>query len=274
MRQMQVLSDEAIRAYAPSVFAEEPSYLTSDRYRFFPTYEVLNGLRANGFLPVMAKQTRVRDGARKSYTKHMIRFRHEIYNKANNVGDLIPEMVLTNAHDGTSSYRLLAALLRLVCLNGMVAGGVDKFDMRVRHKGDERMVEDVIDASFEIIETFPEVLDAADEMSKMPITQRQAMAYAEAAHSLRWHKEDERGVVHAPIAPEQLLQRRRVEDNVNTVFGVFNVVQENLMKGGIAGYSAKRRPTRTREIKNITEDIRLNRALWILAESLKDQVAV
>lgn len=45
--------------------------------------------------------------------------------------------ILLNSHDGTSSYQMLAGVLRFACQNGMVAGE-NVIDIRVPHKGDDR----------------------------------------------------------------------------------------------------------------------------------------
>ncbi|MCG5526544.1 DUF945 domain-containing protein, partial [Ectothiorhodospira haloalkaliphila] len=71
----------------------------------------------------------------------------------------------------------------------------------------------------------------------------------------------------APIKPENLLEARRREDAQDqTLWGAFNKAQENLLKGGIRGRSRSGRRTRTRPIHSVTEDVRLNRALWRLTE--------
>ncbi|MBE0472562.1 MAG: hypothetical protein IBX55_24025 [Methyloprofundus sp.] len=54
---------------------------------------------------------------------------------------------------------------------------------------------------------------------------------------------------------------------------MFNRVQENLFKGGLRGRSYNGRNVRTRAIQSVSEDVKLNRALWQLTEEfskLKD----
>jgi hypothetical protein len=45
-------------------------------------------------------------------------------------------------------------------------------------------------------------------------------------------------------------------------------VQENLMKGGLAGRTAQGRSNRTRAVNGIDGDVKLNRALWVMAENM------
>ncbi len=115
------LSDDQIRTVAPSIFADAPHQSRSERYSYVPTATVLEELRGEGFEPFMVCQTRVRQDARRDYTKHMIRLRHasQINGREAN------EIILLNSHDGTSSYQMLAGMFRFVCSNGLVCGDID-----------------------------------------------------------------------------------------------------------------------------------------------------
>jgi hypothetical protein len=73
--------------------------------------------------------------------------------------------------------------------------------------------------------------------------------------------------------PTDLLRPRRHEDNGNSLWNTVNVVQEHLTKGGDTGLTPKGRRTRTRPVKSVTEDVRLNKAIWTLAEQLAKAVA-
>ncbi|MBM6427992.1 DUF932 domain-containing protein, partial [Burkholderia contaminans] len=109
LRSERPLSDDQIRAVAPSIFAEAPHESRSERYSYIPTATVLQELRGEGFEPFMVTQTRVRHDDRRDYTKHMIRLRHasQINGREAN------EIILLNSHDGTSSYQMLAGMFRL-----------------------------------------------------------------------------------------------------------------------------------------------------------------
>lgn len=266
-----VLTDDQIRRIAPSVFAEQAHESRSNRYRFFPTSQVLAGLRDNGFLPVRAQQSVVRLPDRREHTRHMLRLRHADHMKLTEIGSMIPEVVLVNSHDGTSAYQLMAGIFRLVCSNGLVIGE-RQFDLKVRHSGHKAIVDDVIDASFQVVESFPAVLESADSMKTVDVTRQQATAYATAALTMRYGQQDS-GNIPAPIEPAQLIQRRRYDDEPDNVWTTYNVVQENLVRGGIRGRTKTNKRMRTRAINSVTEDVRLNRALWVLAQELKNAVA-
>src|SRR5262245_50135506 len=113
-RETIALTDDQIRQKAPSVFATSAHGSRSSRYAYFPTYDVLAKMRAEGFVPVKAEQSLARIEGRESHTKHMITFRHADVSLAR-VGDSIPQICLVNSHDGSSAYRLFAGLFRFVC---------------------------------------------------------------------------------------------------------------------------------------------------------------
>ena len=73
LRSDRPLSDDRIRAIAPSIFADAPHGSRSERYAYIPTSTVLAKLRQEGFEPFMVCQTRVRNEDRREHTKHLIR---------------------------------------------------------------------------------------------------------------------------------------------------------------------------------------------------------
>jgi Domain of unknown function (DUF932) len=70
------LSEDQMRAAAPSIFAVGKHESRSERYTYIPTIDVLRGLRKEGFEPFMVAQSRCRVEGKSAYTKHMIRMRH------------------------------------------------------------------------------------------------------------------------------------------------------------------------------------------------------
>ena len=137
------LSDDQIRSVAPSIFAEEKHQSRSDRYTYIPTGEVLGALRKEGFQPFMVCQTRVRDTGKREHTKHMLRLRHTKQID----GAEANEIILLNSHDGTSAYKLIAGIFRIVCSNGLVVAESTVGSLAVPHKGN--IVDRVIEGSFE-----------------------------------------------------------------------------------------------------------------------------
>lgn len=125
------LTRDELAHYVPSVFSEEKHESRSERYTCIPTITLLDNLQREGFQPFFACQTRVRDQSRREHTRHMVRLR-----RAGQIADKqVPEIILLNSHDGSSSYQMLPGLFRAVCANGLVCG--QSFgEVRVPHKGD------------------------------------------------------------------------------------------------------------------------------------------
>lgn len=257
------LSEVQLMKKAPSIFATGGSEHVSSRYGFIPTIEVVRGLRTSGFHPVMAGQSRTRIEGRESYVKHIMRFRHE---SSTQLGGVLPEIVLVNSHDGTSSYQLRAGLYRLVCSNGMIVGD-DLFCRRVKHQGD--VVNRVVDAANDLIEVVPISVTKAMEWQDIKLTREMQIAYAETAMQLKWDKEEDEKFL---VSPKQILDPRRTADTNPDLWTTFNVVQENMLRGGLRYRTDAGNRTRTRAVNSVGENVRLNTALWTLTEKMAQLV--
>lgn len=256
------LTNDQIARYAPSVLATEPHSSRGERYAYIPTIDVLEGLRREGFEPFDVRQTRCRDVGKREYTKHLVRLRHP---DAIATQGEVPEIVLLNSHDGTSSYQLLAGFFRFVCSNGLIAGDVCN-DIRVRHSGN--VINNVIEGSFRVLDNVKEIAQRIDTYKSITLAEPEKLAFAEAAAELRWDR-DANGNLESPITSvSHILQARRWEDRKDDLWTVFNRAQENLLKGGISGRTAKGNRTSTRAVAGVTENVKLNRALWTLADKL------
>ncbi|EHD5749221.1 DUF945 domain-containing protein [Escherichia coli] len=76
------------------------------------------------------------------------------------------------------------------------------------------------------------------------------------------------GEEHQPVTPEQILTPRRHEDNTPDLWTIYQRIQENLIKGGLSGRNAKGKRSHTRAVNGIDGDVKLNRALWVMAENM------
>lgn len=250
------LTDKELYKFAPSIFAEEKHGSRSNKYTYIPTIEIVNGLRKEGFQPFLATQSRARDKNKRNFTKHMIRLRH-----ANQIADQEAcEIVLINSHDGTSSYQMMCGIFRFVCQNGMVLGDTVE-DIRIPHRGD--IVGDVIDAAYSIVDDFGTAKKSVETMKLTHLTLPEAEAFAAAALTLKYDD-----IEKAPISPVLALSARRRVDEREDLWNTFNRVQENVIKGGQRGRSATGRRVTTRPVKSIDNNIKLNKALWVLATQM------
>ncbi len=264
LRSGQALSDDQMRAVAPSVFAESKHASRSDKYEFIPTSQVLAGLRREGFQPFMVAQGATRIEGKAEFTKHMIRLRHDGQGKVQGQAN---EIILINSHDGVSSYQLLAGVFRFVCCNGMVCGDVSH-DIRIPHKG--QIQDDVINGACRIIQDFERVDGVIDAMRHTVLDAHEQYELSRSMLALRYGT-NEQGGLKAPVAADAPLTRQRLEDLGSDLWTTFNVLQENLVRGGLPGRSSNNRRVTTRPIVGIDSNLALNRGLWELAEAMLRQ---
>ena len=107
------LSVEAVMSQYPAIFANQKSSNCSERYNFISTERLLNSMQSEGFYPYKISQAKSRSEERRSFTRHVICFRHE--SMFGDIEDeIVPQIVLMNAHDGTSCYKIYYGFFRFV----------------------------------------------------------------------------------------------------------------------------------------------------------------
>lgn len=262
----QPLSNAQLKDEVPSIFTDHKHHSRSERYGHQPTIEVLNALRRAGFAPVQAFSSRIHKRAkdRLPYAKHLIRLRERKYvDKDLRPDDIIPDIILTNAHDGTSSFKLEAGLFRVVCSNGLVVASERFATIRIPHTRHifERVKEGVLHMSSQV----PKLMTATREWDRIKLDPRARNRFAKAALELRFHNRT------APITVEQALENRRNEDEAPTLWRTFNTLQENLLMGGQQGRTASGRNTTTRLVTSVNNSLHYNRGLWELAEAFAEK---
>lgn len=262
---------DMIRAHAPAVFAEQPHESRSERFAHIPTHEMLAALMKEGFMPTGIRVGGSKDASKRAFTKHMIRLRRIEAFEQRKVGDVFPEVVLKNGHDGTSQYCLMIGLFRLICMNGMITPESLFGDIKVPHRGDA--MQKVIEASYQVLDHTTAVLDNVENMRAVKMAPEESAIFARHALRLRFDE----AVPEALMAePTRILHARRPEDRQPDLWTTFNRAQENLTKGGIEFYreqgeGRERKLVRqtVRPVQSVDGDIKLNRVLWSLAEEMR-----
>ncbi|EDU8782158.1 DUF945 domain-containing protein [Salmonella enterica subsp. enterica] len=260
IRRDRPLTHEELMQYTPSVFGEDKHTSRSEKYSYIPTITLLENLRREGFEPFFACQSRVRDPGKREHTKHLLRLR-----RAGQItGQQVPEIIILNSHDGSSSYQLLPGYFRQVCTNSLVCG--QSFgEIRVPHRGD--IAEKVIEGAYDVLGVFDQVEEKREAMQSLLLPPPAQQALAKAALTYRFGEE------HQPVTTAQVLTPRRREDYGQDLWTVWNTLQENLLKGGLPGRTAQGKRTHTRAINGIDGDVRLNRALWVMAEQMQQALS-
>lgn len=269
----RALTEDEIFKLAPSVFAYEAHESRSQRYKPIPTIEVVRALVKEGFSPVGVVQSKPRDFTRDAFTKHLLRFRRLDEASTLTAGDSVLEILMKNANDGTACWDLMAGMWRILCENSLVIQTETLDSVKVRHTGDVQSK--VIEGTYTVLNSAKGLLAAPVEWSGININRDERMIMAEAAHALRFT--DEEAPIAKAMEPVKLLEPRRKEDTHPNLWTVFNVIQENVVKGGQHtvidaernGEAVRRRAT-TRPVRGIDGSVALNKALWVLTTKMAE----
>ena len=223
----------------------------SDKYSFIDTKQIISKLEQNGYYVTQSDQIRPRIRDPK-VVRHFVRMRHAEYLAQTN--GTIPEILIVNAHDGSSSLKFMAGLFRMICSNGLIVQTAKTASARLLHRGNAS------DQALELAQTV--IMQAQENARRIEIFRSKILAPVEI---LQFATIASREIWSGKIEPKQLLLARRHEDTDDSLWSVFNRVQENLIKGGIAGRGSNGRRTRTRGISS-NSSIDVNQKLWQLAE--------
>jgi len=145
-----------------------------------------------------------------------------------------------------------------VCANGLLIGNTVE-DIRVQHRGN--IVDNVIDAAYTIVDQFQIANESMGTMKEIQLSRPEEEIFARSALALKYGEE-------SPVSPRQILLPKRLDDGKSDLWTKFNVVQENLMRGGQRGHASSGKRVTTRPVQSIDNNIKLNRALWILADEM------
>ncbi|MBX3722395.1 MAG: DUF932 domain-containing protein [Turneriella sp.] len=227
----------------PAVYAERPIGV-SENYTFIPTTKVISDLEALGWMPATIKGSKSNPVA-----KHLIRFRQDIAYSGE-----APEIVLVNAYNGLSSFRLMAGIFRLVCGNGLIICQSLFEAISIRHI--HYTLEEVSIAVSKYLERLPLVMGSVEKLKSIEMTRDRSLEFAREAMLLRWPER------LPEVDPYELATPWRSADKVNNLWSVFNVVQEKLVTGKYL-YDARRH--KLRGLTNVDKTIIVNQGLFELA---------
>ena len=245
---------DVMREYCPAIFATEPFSECSNKYRFISTIDALEALEAEGFAAYMVGQTTPKNEDKHDFAKHMIRLRRD--NALS--GGIANEIILKNSSDRSTAAIMMAGVFRMVCMNGMIAGKVSQ-EIHIAHRGHQ--IDDYINGAYTIVNQFEKVDESRERMQQKTLSLDEQYSFVKDAAKLRWPDEEQN-----IIDPRYLAQTHRYEDLGNDLWTFFNVVQENLIKGGVKGRATKGGIRTIRKVTGLDALTNLNKGLWDLAD--------
>jgi len=243
------------------IFAKTTGYNVSNAYKVINTAEIVTQFEREGFNLERVSKQRVKNAAKDGFQKHLLVFRHPSM-QFKNVNDSIPEILLKNSYDGSSSFQLMLGIYRMVCSNGLIVGQTFNA-IRVRHVGPD-VLSKAIQGAFDVAEQVGRAAANIERMQAIQLNHVQRLQFAVQATEL--------------IKPENALQfdssklltARRVPDTSNDLWSVFNRVQENIIRGGMryttVDANGRVKNASNRSIKAIDRNIEINQKLWTIAE--------
>lgn len=167
---------------------------------------------------------------------------------------LYPELVIKNSYDGSSPLVVEMGIYRQVCTNGLCVKHKDLGEIKIRHM--KTAFEAVIDMVRGFAANLPKFIELQQKMVATTLNEVQITDFAKKATKLRWDKVSENADF------EMITNSVRPEDEGNSLWKVYNVVQEKLMLGGVKLEGMKRTG---KKIANAAEDLRINQELFELA---------
>jgi hypothetical protein len=248
---------EQVKKAAPSIFQTKQKANLSEHYVHIPTDKVITDMIQLGWKPCQAVEIKARKKSTKGYQRHMIKFFNpDIVIEGFNGDNVYPQILLTNSHDGLSSFKFQIGLFRLVCSNGLVVMDTSYGDFKLRHMG--YTFGELQQKVSEAVESFPGLVKKINEFQNVELSDWQVTEFAGKAALVRFGE-------NVKVNIDELLKVDRIEDSGNSLWEVFNRVQEKLINGDCS-YTMGAKVRKARAIKNFSMDLKINEALWTLAE--------
>lgn len=240
-----------------AVRSDMPSPKMSPKYSFIDSMQVIEVMKQNGWELNRINQRRSNKPELKYYQPHTMRFRNEDFGRPTALNDLIPEIVILNSHNGSTAFKMFAGIFRLACLNGLVVAQSTLSGIKEKHKGtDQAKITELI---FRSVDNYYNIFDNIYAMKDRIMKPEEQMSFAREAIKIRWNGK-------IPINPVQAITPRRPIDKSEDLWTIYNVIQENLLKGGLLlNINHEGNRIVTRKITNVIKDIDLNTALFELA---------
>lgn len=237
-----------------AVFSETHSPKMSEKYVHIKTSTILERFQDMGWAVASANAPRF--SKHPEFARHALRLRHKDFPSLDK-DSVIPELVVLNSHNGSWALRIALGMFRVVCSNGMVAGRLwDGISLRHYHLNNlEEKIVQVTDGMGTLANKLSNTITRWEEV-ELPWKEQEE--FAQKAIGIRWGDK-------TPVTPETLLLARRAVDKGNSLWKVFNRVQENLTQGGYSGVTSNNRALSIKPVRNVKRDFKFNSELFELA---------
>lgn len=258
-KNIRPLTNEQLKAKAPSLFQDQPYHEVSSKYHFIPTIEIIEQLRAENWYPVTVNEAGVRDLSKNGFQQHYVRFQH--FSDLINPNANVVELLLFNSHDRSMSFSISAGVYRYICSNGLIIADSVFEAYKIKHLGERE--NDVINAVANITAIKPKLLSKISKFESITLNQNEKESFLQSALPLRFEN-------HLELDnPNELLTPLRAEDKNDDLYTVLNILQENFLSSKVSGYNKEtNRRFTSKQITSISKDVEINKGLWDIAERI------
>ena len=253
------LTNEQLKAKAPSLFQDQPYHEVSSKYHFIPTIEIIEQLRAENWYPVSVNEAGVKNIEKDGFQQHYVRFQH--FSDLINPNANVVELLLFNSHDRSMSFKISAGIFRYICNNGLIIADSVFDTYKIKHLGERD--NDVINAVANITAIKPKLLEKISKFESITLNQNEKESFLQSALPLRFDE-------HLELDnPNELLTPLRIEDKKDDLYTVLNILQENFLSSKVSGYNKEtNRRFTSKQITSISKDVEINKGLWDIAERI------
>ena len=259
------LTKDQIRNSSPLVFADAPTNPdVSNKYLFVNTETIIDDLEKLGWLPVQAAQRKSRKVEGTIFSKHMVAFQNpDIKITSKDGDDAYPRILLTNSHDGMQSFKFSVGIFRLVCSNGLVVADEQFSDFKIKHKG--YTFEELRNVVRQAVEDLPNRVQVMNDMKNRILTEDEKRKMALDAMLIRAGVKE---LQYDEETIDDILDPKREADKGDSLWSVFNVIQEKITQGDFHAALTGAKVRKVRKIKSFEKDMKVNKELFKLATAL------
>ena len=242
--------------------------LTSSQYKFQSSTYIINQLKNWGFEMIGSSTGSPNLPENRGYQKHVMVFEDNRagFEDRTKIDDGNKFRILVqNSHDGNSAVKFYVGIFRAACANGLIAGDATNY-IKVNHKGKD-FKKKIVAAIANTVHQFNYTKDAIRKLQRTLPSNYDIAAFRKTVVQRLLKGKDY-------IFSDQysLTNRRRKADMAPDLYTIFNVIQENVLSGGMTYHLRSKmvdgelkagRIQKTQKIAPLSpRAIELNKFLW------------
>lgn len=251
------ISISQIKRLAPSAVLKRQPMKHTGRYSFIPTYEIVEGLVREGFKPVAAAQSKIRNARGQKASAHFLTF--DLPTRVRAIDGFKPSLILINSYDRTQPYRFMLTAQHQKTGASMVVATDDVGSVSFRHRGKSLTADVLVKNAVEMVdESVPKIVATLKAMTEISLLTREKNSLVREMVTARWPTAKK-----PPLDVDQL-----TEGTEDTFLDVYSTAHQHLIEGGLVGLSSRNKP---RKMKAVTAPFRrlwLSVSLWDKAQEV------